>query len=171
MYTHSHSRAVLCSTPVNPSQQLLQELQQQLQLSILLPSVLLQWAVDHATCTSSDSYRMHSLSLMCEEADCLLDYYRKVLQDGPASLYQHMTGQVRPGAEASPGMGLGQGAAAQPQVRVCLPAEVYATQLQLLGSLLPNLLLAAAAAAATRAALLTLTCLKQQDAHLRQPFW
>lgn len=113
----------LCSTPVNPSQQLLQELQ----LSILLPSVLLHWAVDHATCTSSDSYRMHSLSLMCEEADCLLDYYRKVLQDGPASLYQHMTGQVRPGAEASPGMGLGQGAAAQPQVRVCLPAEVYAT--------------------------------------------
>jgi hypothetical protein len=54
--------------------------------------------------------------------------YNKVMWDGPASLYQHMTGDVRPQAHE------------QPEVCAPLPAAAYECQLQVLGQLLPNLL-------------------------------
>jgi hypothetical protein len=86
---HDHSVAILCtagSTPLNLSKQLLQEVQQQLQLSILLPSVLLQWRVDHTSCSSSDSCSRNS-TLACSAAASWTHYYHKVLQDGPSSLH------------------------------------------------------------------------------------
>jgi hypothetical protein len=56
--------------------------------------------------------------------------YNEGMWDGPASLYLHMTGKVRPQAPPQPG----------PDVCAPLPAAVYAGKLQVLGELLPTLL-------------------------------
>lgn len=90
----SHSLAFLLdSTLTTLSQQLLLELQQQMQLHVLLPGVLLQWVADMPT---SNSYYSTYYIQACKAATCSVTLYHQVLQEGPASLYQHMAGRVRP---------------------------------------------------------------------------
>jgi hypothetical protein len=115
----------------------LQELQQQLQLLTLFPAVLLQWAVDCGTeLSSSDSMSQYSYNCVtaCWASRSLIRAYNDVLRNGPPSLYQHMTGQERP--QDPPGANTARG----PKIRVPLPADAYAGQLQVLDELLPTLL-------------------------------
>jgi hypothetical protein len=129
----SHSKAFLLnSTAPTLSQPLLQELQQQLQLYLLLPSMLLQRVVDSPS--TGDGYPFRCTQ-ECNAAHSFNSFYQKVLCEGPASLHQHMTGQMRPQAQLGPNP-----SAARPEAHVCMPAGVHAGQLQLLGQLVPKLL-------------------------------
>jgi hypothetical protein len=130
----NHSLAFLLeSTPVNMPQSLLLEQQQHLQLHLLLPSVLLQWVVDKP---SSDSNYTACCKHAVRAAQASATLYPAVLQDGPTSLYQHITGHSRP----QPPRPLGLPPGLQPKVVVAIPHDIHATQLQLLGQLLPSLL-------------------------------
>jgi hypothetical protein len=134
----SHSLVFLLdSTLTTLSQQLLLELQQQMQLHVLLPGVLLQWVADMPT---SNSYYSTCYIQVCKAATCSVTLYHQVLQEGPASLYQHMAGRVRPhsdGTQQTPESLVGPAqagatSAAQPGTTVSLPLDVHARQVQLL---------------------------------------
>ena len=130
-----HSKAFLLNgTPLTLSQPLLQELHQQLQLYLLLSSVQLQRVVDKPS-SGPDGFTFRCTQA-CDTAYSLNSFYQKVLCDGPASLHQHMTGRMRPQDE----LGRAHPDAAQSEAYMCLPADVHAGQLQLLGQLVPNLL-------------------------------
>jgi hypothetical protein len=132
----NHSKAFLLNgTPPTLSQQLLQELQQQSKLYMLLPSALLQCVVDMPVSSHTYTFCCMQTAGMARE---LSGHYHIVLQEGPASLGQHMTGQRQPQAEGGPSRA--QPAAAQCDLYVCLPADVHTCQLQLLGQLVPKLL-------------------------------
>ena len=81
------------------------------QLLMLLPAVLLQWVVDFEKIEfgpgGDGSLPMYSYNcvLACWASCSLIDTYTEVLRGGPASLYQHMTGQVRPQAQHGASMG------------------------------------------------------------------
>jgi hypothetical protein len=131
-----HSKAFLLSSP-QPAlpKQLLQELQQQLQLHMLLPSALLQWAVDMPISSSS----LYSTRICCA-ASSLIDYHHQALQDGPASLYQHMTGQKRPQAKPQKQKSGRLGPAQSASVQLAVPASLPGDVLQLLARLVQGLL-------------------------------
>jgi hypothetical protein len=91
-----HSKAFLLSSPPPTlSMQLLQELQQQMHLHMMLPSAPLLWMLDRPI-SSSSFYCAHACSTACR----LIDYHHQVLQDGPASFYEHITGQKRSQAKS-----------------------------------------------------------------------
>jgi hypothetical protein len=77
-----YSKAILLdSTQADLQQFLLPELQQQLQLHMLLPNVLLQWVADKS---STDSNYTECCQYALSAALASAELYAKVLQDGPA---------------------------------------------------------------------------------------
>jgi hypothetical protein len=133
-----HSKAFLLNSSLPAlSQPLLQELQQQLQLYLLLSCVLLQQVVDDPTSGGDYTFRC---AQACNTAHSLNSFYQKVLYAGPASLHQHMPGHMQPQAELGPNPGRAHPEAAPPEAYMCLPADVHAGQLQLLGQLVPKLM-------------------------------
>jgi hypothetical protein len=134
----NHTKAFLLNRPPPTlPRPLLQELQQQLQMYLLLPSVLLQWVVDKPS--SSDKYVFYCTQAS-RAAHRLIGHYQDALQDGPASLRQHITGQMLPQAEPRSNRRQARTAATQPKIYVRLSADMHAQQLQLLGQLVPKLL-------------------------------
>jgi hypothetical protein len=132
----NHSKKFLIdSTPSDLPQSLLLETQQHLHLHKLLPGVLLQWVADKPSSSSNYSQSCHQAGRAAVASGNL---YHRVLQDGPASLYQHMTGH----SQIRPQLSIPMNLPADLQLTTVVPisADVLESQLQLLEQLLTNLL-------------------------------
>lgn len=127
------NRFLLDSTPTDLARSLLLELQQHLQLYMLLPGVLLQWAADTLSTSSNYSKCCYRAA---QAAQISANMHLRVLQGGPAILYQHMTGHSRP----QPSTQRDLPADSQQTLAVLVPVDILQSQLQLLEQLLNSLL-------------------------------
>jgi hypothetical protein len=96
-------------------------------------AVLLQWAADTPSTSSNYSKCCYRAA---QAAQISANMYLSVLQDGPAILYQHMTGHSRP----QPSTQRDLPADSQQTLAVLVPVDILQSQLKLLEQLLNSLL-------------------------------